>query len=120
MKLILKDHNPTYILFLAVYGIDSSLTILHRVILRENIFEPHRNHLFQIIADRLKVNHLIISMTYMIIQLVICIVLILNLAQSPVFQLKIGILMIMILTILYVAIKVKLTKISDTHKSILH
>lgn len=111
MKLILKDNNPTYILFLSVYGVDSTLTILQRMILRENIFEPHRCHLFQIIVDKLKINHLIVSIIYMVIQLMICIILILNLARSPTFQLKIGILTITILTILYIAIKAKLTKI---------
>lgn len=111
MKLILKDNNLVYILFLSVYGVDSGLTILQRMILRENIFKPHRDHLFQIIVDKLKVNHLIVSITYMVIQLFICIILILNLARSTTFQLKIGILTITMLTILYIAIKAKLTKI---------
>ena len=113
MKLILKDNNLIYILFLGVYGVDSILTIVHRIFLKENIFKPHRLHLFQIIVRKLRINHLVVSTIYMIIQLIVCIIVILNLKQSIQVQLIIGIFIILILGLLYVKIKLKLLKMRN-------
>lgn len=69
--LIIKTGDFSYILLLALYGVDSILTIIHRLMLREHIFSAHRSHLFQIMANELKINHLVVSSIYMIIQLLI-------------------------------------------------
>lgn len=66
--LMLKTGDLSYILLLAVYGVDSVLTIVHRIILRENIFEAHRKHAYQIMANELKIPHVIVSSIYMILQ----------------------------------------------------
>lgn len=58
----------TYILLLAVYGIDSVLTILHRLWLGENIFQPHRLHLYQLLVHRLKWPHLRVAGLYAFVQ----------------------------------------------------
>lgn len=70
--LIVKTHNPLYLLFLSIYGIDSILTITYRLWLKENIFEPHRKHLYQLLANELRIPHPIISIIYSFIQLSIC------------------------------------------------
>jgi hypothetical protein len=70
--LILKTHNPLYLLFLSIYGIDSILTITYRLWLKENIFEPHRKHLYQLLANEIGIPHPIISIIYSFIQLSIC------------------------------------------------
>ena len=49
--LILQTKQPIYILFLAVYGVDSVLTIILRIRNRENIFKPHRSHLYQLLTN---------------------------------------------------------------------
>lgn len=67
--LILKTNDFTYILLLAVYGIETGLTIIHRVFLKENILIPHRKHAFQILANELKWKHLHVSILYASIQL---------------------------------------------------
>jgi UDP-N-acetylmuramyl pentapeptide phosphotransferase/UDP-N-acetylglucosamine-1-phosphate transferase len=67
-KLILFTNDFSYIILLAVYGVDSVLTIIHRLILKENIFEPHRKHLYQLLANELKLPHLFVSSMYMILQ----------------------------------------------------
>ena len=110
MKLILSDNNPIYILFLGVYGVDSILTIVHRIFLRENIFEPHQFHLYQVIVGKLGVNHLVVSTIYMIIQLMVCVIVVHNLKQSIEVQLTIGIFIVLILSILYVKIKLRLLR----------
>jgi UDP-N-acetylmuramyl pentapeptide phosphotransferase/UDP-N-acetylglucosamine-1-phosphate transferase len=66
--LIIKSNDFSYIMLLAVYGVDSILTIIHRLMLKENIFEPHRKHLYQLLANELKFPHLLVSAIYMILQ----------------------------------------------------
>lgn len=71
LTLISFSHNYLYVLFLAVYGIDTVFTILIRLKRKENIFEAHRLHLYQLLSNELKVPHLIVSSIYAFIQLVI-------------------------------------------------
>lgn len=70
-KLILVTGDLTYIILLAVYGVDSVLTIVHRLMLHENIGQPHRKHLYQIMANELKVPHVVVSSLYMVVQAVL-------------------------------------------------
>lgn len=71
LGLIFKTGDWTYILFLAVYGVDTVLTLIHRLILKENIFEAHRLHFYQILANEQKIPHLVVSAIYAIIQILI-------------------------------------------------
>ncbi|TWR27996.1 glycosyltransferase family 4 protein [Mucilaginibacter achroorhodeus] len=75
-KLILQTHDFTYILFLAIYGVESVLTIVQRLMLRQNIFEAHRLHFYQILANEYKVPHLLVSTCYAIAQVIVIIVVI--------------------------------------------
>jgi len=75
--LILKTDDFTYIIFLAMYGVDSVLTICHRIMLHENIGKPHRKHAYQLMANELKIGHVKVSSVYMLSQLAIAIGLIL-------------------------------------------
>ncbi len=70
-KLIIKSEDFTYIILLALYGVDTILTIIHRLILKENIFEAHRKHLFQLMANEMKMPHLLVSGIYMLLQALI-------------------------------------------------
>lgn len=72
IKLIVFSNNLIFILFFAVYGIDSILTIIIRLKNKENIFEAHRKHLYQLFSNELKVPHIIISSIYALIQFSIC------------------------------------------------
>lgn len=67
-KLILTTGNVGYIVLLAVYGVDSVLTIIHRIMLHEPIGLPHRKHLYQIMANELRIPHVVVSLVYMIVQ----------------------------------------------------
>ena len=67
-KLIIKTEDFSWIILLVVYGVDSVLTIIHRLMLHENIGLPHRKHLYQIMANELKVSHVMVSSVYMAIQ----------------------------------------------------
>lgn len=69
--LIITTENLWYILLLGVYGADSVLTICHRLMLHENIFDAHRKHAYQLMANELEMPHVVVSSFYMILQLAI-------------------------------------------------
>ena len=69
--LILKTGDLNWIVFLAVYGVDSVLTIVHRLMLKENIFNPHRKHAYQLMANELKIPHVMVSGLYTVLQVAI-------------------------------------------------
>ncbi|HZH54133.1 MAG TPA: glycosyltransferase family 4 protein [Sphingobacteriaceae bacterium] len=62
--LIFQSGNFIYILFLAVYGVDTIWTIVRRLYLRENIFQAHRSHLYQYLGNEAGVNKLLVSFSY--------------------------------------------------------
>ena len=70
-KLIIETGDVTYLLFLLVYGVDGCLTICHRIKLHENLGEAHRKHVYQLMANELKIGHVKVSVLYMVLQLVI-------------------------------------------------
>ena len=67
-KLILKTEDFSWMILLAVYGVDSVLTIIHRLMLHENIGLPHRKHMYQLMANELKIPHVVVSLVYMAVQ----------------------------------------------------
>lgn len=76
LSLIFKTGNWSYLLFLVVYGVDSVLTIIHRMLLRQNIFEAHRMHFYQLLVNEQNIPHLFVALGYAIVQLGVIIFLI--------------------------------------------
>ena len=70
-QLIMRTGDVTYLVFLLVYGVDGCLTIIHRIMLHENLGEAHRKHAYQLMANELKIGHVKVSLLYMGLQLVI-------------------------------------------------
>ncbi len=70
MRIILTQQF-IYIGMLLLYGIDSIFTIVQRIFQKENIFKPHRKHLYQYLSNEKKNPQLIVSFFYATIQLVI-------------------------------------------------
>lgn len=70
-KLIIQTGDLSYLTFLAVYGVDAVLTICHRIQLHENLGKAHRKHAYQLMANELKMPHVLVSTIYMILQLAI-------------------------------------------------
>ena len=64
-KLIIKTEDFSWIILLSVYGVDSVLTIIQRLMLHENIGLPHRKHMYQLMANELKIPHVGVSLIYM-------------------------------------------------------
>lgn len=75
-KLILQVNDITWLAFILVYGVDGVLTIIHRIMLHENLGQAHRKHAYQIMANELGMSHVVVSLIYMGIQLVISLVMI--------------------------------------------
>ena len=70
-SVIFATNDLTYLMFLVVYGIDACLTIVHRIMLHEHLGEAHRKHVYQIMANELKIGHVEVTSFYMLLQLVI-------------------------------------------------
>ena len=70
-RLILQTEDVTWLVLMAVYGVDGMMTIMHRIMLHENLGEAHRKHAYQLMANELKMPHVAVSGIYMAMQLVI-------------------------------------------------
>lgn len=70
-SLISVTGDVTYLILLLIYGVDGVLTICHRIMLHENLGEAHRKHAYQLMANELGMNHVVVSLLYMAIQLVV-------------------------------------------------
>ena len=70
-QLVMKTGDVTWLIFLLVYGVDGCLTIVHRILLHENLGQAHRKHVYQLMANELKMSHVKVSLIYMVLQLVV-------------------------------------------------
>lgn len=69
--MLLATRNFSYICFLGVYGVDVCMTLLRRMWLRQPILQAHRMHAYQILANEMKVPHLVVSGLYAALQALI-------------------------------------------------
>jgi UDP-GlcNAc:undecaprenyl-phosphate GlcNAc-1-phosphate transferase len=76
LQLILRSNNLNYLLLLLVYDLDTITTIFFRLLRRENIFEAHRSHFYQFLANEKKMPHLSVTLLYMVIQALINIIIV--------------------------------------------
>ena len=70
-NVIIKTEDITWLIFLLVYGVDGCLTIVHRIMLHENLGEAHRKHAYQLMANELKIGHVKVTSLYMVMQLAV-------------------------------------------------
>ena len=70
-NVMIRTTDITWLVFLLVYGVDGCMTIVHRIMLHENLGEAHRKHAYQIMANELKIGHVKVTSLYMIMQLLI-------------------------------------------------
>jgi len=102
LQLMLKTQSIIWILFLTVYGVDSVCTILHRLYLKQNIFQAHRMHFYQVLTNERGISHLKVSAGYALIQFAICmlIVILYRLCQPLVWIVGISMMALCVLTYL--------------------
>lgn len=66
-----QQQDFIYVWLLGVYGVDTVLTIIQRIILGQNILQGHRLHLYQLMANEGSMPHVRVSAIYAIIQTVL-------------------------------------------------
>lgn len=71
LQLIQITENLGWVLLVLVFGIDSVITIIYRLKRRENIFQPHRTHLYQYLANELRLPHRLVASAYGLVQILI-------------------------------------------------
>ncbi len=71
LLLILKAQDLKYIGLLLFYGLDTVTTLIFRLIRRENIFEAHRSHFYQYLANVKGWPHLRVATLYLLAQLIV-------------------------------------------------
>ncbi len=69
--LVIRTGDVSWLVLLLVYGVDGCLTIIHRIMLHENLGQAHRKHAYQIMANELKMSHPAVSLIYMGLQLAV-------------------------------------------------
>lgn len=106
-KLILQTDQLLYILLLSVYGVDAVFTIIIRLGLGENIFQAHRLHLYQLLANEQKLDHRLVSVGYGFVQLLVNLMVIYSIING---SLSLGLKVLLLLAVFYVAIRLVIVR----------
>ena len=101
--LIMATGDLTWLILLVVYGIDGCCTIVHRIMLHENLGEAHRKHAFQLMANELDMGHVTVTLIYMALQLVISLVMIYIVPNTVLWHWIYAVAVMFLLVIGYVA-----------------
>ena len=91
ITLIVKTNSLSPLILFMVYFLDSGWTIVERLLAKENIFHPHRKHLYQLLVNEYKLSHLLVASIYFSIQALINITWLLNYEKdlSPIILISI-------------------------------
>lgn len=73
-RLMMVTGDVAWIMLMMIYGVDGLLTIVHRMMLHENLGQAHRKHAYQLMANELKMPHVVVSSIYMVLQLAVSLV----------------------------------------------
>jgi UDP-N-acetylmuramyl pentapeptide phosphotransferase/UDP-N-acetylglucosamine-1-phosphate transferase len=71
LSLINATGNFLFVGLLLLYGLDAVTTIIFRIIRKENIFQAHRSHVYQYLANEKKWPHLLVAGIYILVQALI-------------------------------------------------
>jgi UDP-N-acetylmuramyl pentapeptide phosphotransferase/UDP-N-acetylglucosamine-1-phosphate transferase len=113
---VLESRSYLPVLLLAVYGVDTALTIGQRLYLRQIIVLPHRMHLFQELVHKGGWSHLQVSGMYAFVQLGLNVLLSTTLNESGQIQWLVALLILTFLSFVYVSAKWRLAYVT-TQKS---
>jgi len=75
-QLIQYSGNFAYFLLLLIYGLDTSTTVFFRMMRKERLFEAHRSHFYQFLANEKKLPHLVVASIYAMSQALVNILII--------------------------------------------
>ena len=113
ITLIIFTGKYVFILLGSVYGVDAIFTIIRRLLKGENIFQPHRSHLYQLLSNELNWHYLTVSLVYSLIQLIISMILLFALHAVPQYSILVATgILILTTTIYLVSIKLVTAKLN--------
>ena len=116
IKTIVETGQLGFILFFSVYGIDAVITILSRLLKKENIFEAHRSHLYQYLANEKGYSHIAVAILYAGLQLLINLFVVYMDSSGSLSLLAVG-LTLVVLTLLYSVVRATITRQITVGKS---
>ncbi len=70
VSLLVATSNMVYIFLFASVFVEAGMTVVQRLLAGQNIFNPHRIHMFQLLCNEYKKSHLVVSAFYALNQLV--------------------------------------------------
>jgi UDP-N-acetylmuramyl pentapeptide phosphotransferase/UDP-N-acetylglucosamine-1-phosphate transferase len=106
VTLIIKSNDFSPLILFMIYGIDSGWTIVQRVIAKENIFLPHRKHLYQLLVNEYQFPHLRVSFIYFMVQITLNLIWLLNYKNGN--SMNIFIISFILLSFIYLMVKRKM------------
>ncbi|MFD2742994.1 MULTISPECIES: MraY family glycosyltransferase [Sphingobacterium] len=109
-QLILYTGNFIYLLFLGIYGVDAVWTIIRRLYLKENIFQAHRSHLYQYLANEAGVPKLWVSAIYGILQFMLGLIVVYVTKFDVSVQILFSVVSLLVLSIAYLLLKTYIIK----------
>jgi UDP-GlcNAc:undecaprenyl-phosphate GlcNAc-1-phosphate transferase len=71
LQLLIRTEHIPFLLFFLLFALDVFYTLVHRLLRRENIFEPHRFHVYQLLTYSLHNSPLKVSAGIAVLQLML-------------------------------------------------
>lgn len=93
------------IMSLCTFYADALVTIFYRRLSEENLMEAHRNYLYQYMSNELRLPHWMVSLMYLVIQLIFGLLALLAYSNGLVWQLILFVVFCMIFLLSYKIIK---------------
>ena len=109
IELMVMSNEFYWILLFSVYGVDTSYTIARRLLRGENIFQPHRQHLYQLLANEHQWPHLKVSLLYALAQAIINVAVIFLVLQG-VMTTPLFLAILAIIAVSYLFVRIRLEK----------
>ena len=73
-RLMYVTGDVSWLVLCLIYGVDGLMTIFHRIMLHEHLGQAHRKHAYQLMANELKMPHVVVSSIYMVLQLAVSLI----------------------------------------------
>lgn len=106
-RLMMVTGDITWIVLFLIYGVDGCLTICHRIMLHENLGQAHRKHAYQLMANELKIPHVVVSTIYMMLQLAVSLIAIYMIPDTVVAHWCYLVVAAIVMAVVYIAFKMK-------------
>lgn len=71
LNIIMRTQDVSLVVLIIVVLVDACMTTLQRLFAGENILLPHREFIYEVLTSRWRLPHLVVSLTYALLQLLI-------------------------------------------------